>query len=69
MASAAKIGLSYVLGRCVPSVKQNAAKIRVTQLQFDDRINMVRLLNVSAEIFIQLRLKNIKLSNIIDASK
>lgn len=68
MASAAKIGLSYVLGRCIPSVKQNAAKIRVTQLQFDDRINMVRLLNVSTETFIQLRLKNIKLSNIIDVS-
>lgn len=41
MASAAKIGVSFVLGRCVPSVKQNAAKIRVTQLLLDERINMV----------------------------
>lgn len=43
MASAAKIGVSFVLGRCVPSVKQNAAKIRVTQLLLDERINMVSL--------------------------
>lgn len=43
MASAAKIGLNFVLGRCVPSVKQNAAKIRVSQLLLDERINMVRL--------------------------
>lgn len=43
MASAAKIGVNFVLGRCVPSVKQNAAKIRVSQLLLDERINMVGL--------------------------
>lgn len=42
MASKAiKIAKSYVLGRCVPSVKQNAAKIRVSQLVLDEKINMV----------------------------
>lgn len=41
MAAAAKIGVSYVLGRCVPSVKTNAARIRVTQLVMNQRINMV----------------------------
>ncbi|XP_003705056.1 mitochondrial ribosomal protein S17 [Megachile rotundata] len=32
--------LTYLLGVCVPSRKQNVAKIRVRQLKFDDYINM-----------------------------
>lgn len=31
----------YVLGRCVPSVKTNAAKILVNQLVLDERLNRV----------------------------
>lgn len=63
MASAAKIGLSYVLGRCVPSVKHNAAKIRITQLQLDERLNSVSLPNVIRPKFsIWLRLKTINSS-------
>lgn len=35
------VGIKFVLGRCLPSVKHNAAKIRVSQLHLDERINMV----------------------------
>lgn len=43
--AAVKIGVSYVLGRCVPSVKKNAAKICVNQLVFDEKLNMVSFIN------------------------
>lgn len=32
--------LTYLLGVCVPSKKQNAAKIRIRELKFDSYINM-----------------------------
>ncbi|KAG5327245.1 RT17 protein, partial [Pseudoatta argentina] len=35
-----KTALRYFLGTCVPSSKQNAAKVRVPQLQFDNYIHM-----------------------------
>ncbi|XP_018396788.1 PREDICTED: 28S ribosomal protein S17, mitochondrial [Cyphomyrmex costatus] len=35
-----KTALRYFLGTCVPSSKQNAAKVRVSRLQFDDYIHM-----------------------------
>lgn len=35
------VNVKFVLGRCLPSAKQNAAKIRVSQLHLDPRINMV----------------------------
>lgn len=35
------VNVKYVMGRCIPSSKQNAAKIRVGQLHLDPRINMV----------------------------
>ncbi|OAD59739.1 28S ribosomal protein S17, mitochondrial [Eufriesea mexicana] len=35
-----KKALTYLLGVCVPSTKQNAAKIRVRQLQFDQHLLM-----------------------------
>lgn len=41
----------YVLGRCVPSVKTNAAKILVNQLVLDKRLN-----TVSANVFILQKL-------------
>ncbi|XP_018303862.1 28S ribosomal protein S17, mitochondrial [Mycetomoellerius zeteki] len=37
---AGKTALRYFLGTCVPSSKQNAAKVRVPQLQFNDHIHM-----------------------------
>ncbi|EFN87961.1 28S ribosomal protein S17, mitochondrial [Harpegnathos saltator] len=40
MANVKKIALRYLLGICIPSSKQNAAKVRVPRLQFDDYINM-----------------------------
>lgn len=43
--AAVKIGVSYVLGRCVPSVKKNAAKICVNQLVFDEKLNMVSVIS------------------------
>jgi len=38
--AAGKTALRYFLGTCVPSSKQNAAKVRVPRLQFDDYIHM-----------------------------
>ncbi|XP_011169220.1 28S ribosomal protein S17, mitochondrial [Solenopsis invicta] len=38
--AASKTALRYFLGTCVPSSKQNAAKVRVPRLQFDDYIHM-----------------------------
>jgi len=35
-----KTALRYFLGTCVPSSKQNAAKVRIPRLQFDDYIHM-----------------------------
>lgn len=35
------VNVKYVLGRCVPSAKENAAKIRVSQLHLDEKLNMV----------------------------
>lgn len=35
------VNTNFVMGRCLPSTKQNAAKIRVSQLHLDPRINMV----------------------------
>lgn len=35
------INTKFVMGRCIPSTKQNAAKIQVKQLQMDPRIKMV----------------------------
>lgn len=32
--------LRYLLGKCMPSVKQNAAKIKVTSLEFDEFLTM-----------------------------
>lgn len=40
-ASRKPVSVKFVLGRCLPSAKQNAAKIRVSQLHLDERINMV----------------------------
>lgn len=40
--------LTYLLGVCVPCAKQNAAKIRVKQLDFDAHLLMVRKFNVSS---------------------
>ncbi|XP_077263721.1 mitochondrial ribosomal protein S17 [Temnothorax americanus] len=37
---ASKTALRYFLGTCVPSSKQNAAKVRVPRLEFDDYIHM-----------------------------
>ncbi|CAL7945858.1 unnamed protein product [Xylocopa violacea] len=37
---ATKKALTYLLGVCVPSAKQNAAKIRIRKLDFDDYILM-----------------------------
>jgi len=39
--AAGRTALRYFLGTCVPSSKQNAAKVRVPRLQFDDYIHMV----------------------------
>jgi len=41
--AAGKTALRYFLGTCVPSSKQNAAKVRVPRLQFDDYIHMVSI--------------------------
>lgn len=41
-----KKGLTYLLGVCVPSAKQNAAKIRVKLPDFDTHLLMVRKFNV-----------------------
>jgi len=41
--AAGKTALRYFLGTCVPSSKQNAAKVRVPRLQFDDYIHMVSM--------------------------
>ena len=43
-----KRGLTYLLGVCVPCAKQNAAKIRVKQSDFDAHLLMVRKFNVSS---------------------
>ncbi|KAL6427533.1 hypothetical protein ACFW04_008785 [Cataglyphis niger] len=37
---ASKTALRYLLGTCVPSSKQNAAKVRISQLEFNDHIHM-----------------------------
>ncbi|XP_070165289.1 small ribosomal subunit protein uS17m [Polyergus mexicanus] len=37
---ASRIALRYILGTCVPSSKQNAAKVRISQLEFNDHIHM-----------------------------
>lgn len=42
---------NYVLGRCVPSVKTNAAKILVKQLVLDNKLNQV-----SSNLFISQKL-------------
>ncbi|EFN61748.1 28S ribosomal protein S17, mitochondrial [Camponotus floridanus] len=39
-ARASKTALRYLLGTCVPSSKQNAAKVRISQLEFNDHIHM-----------------------------
>lgn len=36
------ISTQFVMGRCIPSTKQNAAKIQVTKLQMDPRLHIVR---------------------------
>lgn len=41
----------YVLGRCVPSVKTNAAKVLVSQLVLDKKLN-----TVSTNVFISQKL-------------
>lgn len=50
--NAIKIGTSFVLGRCVPSVKTNAAKVRVSQLVLDERINMVNTIRKFMQGFV-----------------
>lgn len=40
-ARASKTALRYLLGTCVPSSKQNAAKVRISQLEFNNYIYMV----------------------------
>lgn len=42
-ARASKTALRYLLGTCVPSSKQNAAKVRISQLEFNDHIHMVSI--------------------------
>lgn len=42
-ARASKTALRYFLGTCVPSSKQNAAKVRIPQLEFNDHIHMVSI--------------------------
>ncbi|XP_014479662.1 PREDICTED: 28S ribosomal protein S17, mitochondrial [Dinoponera quadriceps] len=37
---ASKVALRYLLGKCVPSSKQNAAKVRIPQLKFDNYFHM-----------------------------
>ncbi|XP_029661588.1 28S ribosomal protein S17, mitochondrial [Formica exsecta] len=37
---ASRTALRYILGTCVPSSKQNAAKVRISQLEFNDYIHM-----------------------------
>lgn len=34
--------LALLLGQCVPSVKHNASKIRIRQMELDTNLNMVR---------------------------
>lgn len=41
MASKFKNSL-LLLGQCMPSLKQNASKIRVRRLKMDENLNMVR---------------------------
>ena len=43
---ARKQALTYLLGVCVPSSKQNAAKIRIQRADFDSYLSMVRKLEV-----------------------
>ncbi|XP_011703285.1 PREDICTED: 28S ribosomal protein S17, mitochondrial [Wasmannia auropunctata] len=38
--AAGRTALRYFLGTCVPSSKQNAAKVRVPRLQFNDYLHM-----------------------------
>lgn len=38
---AGKVAFRYLLGTCVPSSKQNAAKVRIPEYKFDNYINMV----------------------------
>ncbi|KAL6266680.1 hypothetical protein P5V15_003744 [Pogonomyrmex californicus] len=38
--AAGRTALRYFLGTCVPSSKQNAAKVKVSRLAFDDHIHM-----------------------------
>lgn len=44
------VNTNFVLGRCVPSVKNNAAKICVTQLIFNDKIKAVSYQKKSLQI-------------------
>lgn len=40
VARASKTALRYFLGTCVPSSKQNAAKVKISQMEFNDYIHM-----------------------------
>lgn len=42
-----KTALRYFLGTCLPSSKQNAAKVKVPRLVFNDHIHMVSTVNIN----------------------
>lgn len=51
------ISVQFVMGRCIPSAKQNAAKIEVTKLQMDPRLKIVRYNIIhNALLFLVLRI-------------
>lgn len=41
VANASKQTLRFLLGQCMPSIKENAVKIRVKKLGLDERLLMV----------------------------
>lgn len=40
-ANSAKKSLRYLLGKCMPSLKANAAKIEVPSYEYDENLHMV----------------------------